>query len=169
MERKLTLAVFFLGSYSYSFGKENSYSKPWLLSIIIHHLEPYQVCYLFTLLLLKCLLFITYTCYLFTFYIRMLYPLEYVFPIIPLLPLSMTGSEQLLLAPTPFIIGVPTAFLDRKRNIKLPEDVWLVDLDKPFIQVCTLYIYLNFTIILLHHFYNMQHSTHKNYSKHTFF
>ena len=76
----------------------------------------------------------------FTFYIiRMLYPLEYVFPIIPLLPLSMTGSEQLLLAPTPYIIGVPTSFLDRKRNIRLPEDVWLVDLDKPFIQVCVYY------------------------------
>ena len=75
----------------------------------------------------------------FTFYNRMLYPLEYVFPIIPLLPLSMTGSEQLLLAPTPYIIGVPTSFLDRKRNIRLPEDVWLVDLDKPFIQVCVYY------------------------------
>ena len=67
---------------------------------------------------------------------RMLYPLEYVFPIIPLLPLSMNGSEQLLLAPTPYIIGVPTSFLGDKRNIKLPEDVWLVDLDTPFIQVC---------------------------------
>ena len=76
----------------------------------------------------------------------MLYPLEYVFPIIPLLPLSMTGSEQLLLAPTPYIIGVPTSFLDRKRNIRLPEDVWLVDLDKPFIQVCvrTLLIFLEY-------------------------
>ena len=66
---------------------------------------------------------------------RMLYPLEYVFPIIPLLPLSMEGTEQLLLAPTPYIIGVPTSFLDKKRNVKLPEDVWLVDLDKPHVQV----------------------------------
>ena len=78
----------------------------------------------------------------------MLYPLEYVFPIIPLLPLSMEGTEQLLLAPTPYIIGVPTSFLDKKRNVKLPEDVWLVDLDKPHVQVllatCTI-IFENIT------------------------
>ncbi len=64
----------------------------------------------------------------------MLYPLEYVFPIIPLLPLSMAGSEQLLLAPTPYIIGVPATFLAAKRNVRLPDDVWLVDLDTPVIR-----------------------------------
>ena len=42
----------------------------------------------------------------------------------------MSGSEQLLLAPTPFIIGIPTSFLVVKRNVALPEDVWLVDLDE---------------------------------------
>lgn len=36
---------------------------------------------------------------------------------------------QLLLAPTPFIIGIPSRFLTLKRNFKLPNDVWLVDLD----------------------------------------
>ena len=133
----------YLGSYTNSFGKKDSCSKPWLLSIIIHHLEPYQVSYY--LFICVCIYFSVKSIsrknfmisrIFFTFYNRMLYPLEYVFPIIPLLPLSMTGSEQLLLAPTPYIIGVPTSFLDRKRNIRLPEDVWLVDLDKPFIQVC---------------------------------
>lgn len=33
------------------------------------------------------------------------------------------------MAPTPFIIGVPSSFLLYKRNFKLPDDVWLVDLD----------------------------------------
>ncbi len=65
---------------------------------------------------------------------RLLYPLEYVFPIIPLLPPALNGAEQLLLVPTPFIIGVPSSFFSTKRNVKLPSDVWLVDLDKPHIQ-----------------------------------
>ena len=67
---------------------------------------------------------------------RLLYPLEYVFPVIPLLPPAMNGSEQLLLVPTPYIIGVPSSFFtDKHRNVSLPDDVWLVDLDKPYIQV----------------------------------
>ncbi|OTF81906.1 hypothetical protein BLA29_012939, partial [Euroglyphus maynei] len=41
----------------------------------------------------------------------------------------MNSAEQLLLAPTPFIIGVPSSFLMYKKNFKLPDDVWLVDLD----------------------------------------
>lgn len=60
---------------------------------------------------------------------KLLYPLEYMFPVIPLLPVSLGGAEQLLMAPTPYLIGVPTSFLVVKRNIHLPEDVWLVDLD----------------------------------------
>lgn len=36
---------------------------------------------------------------------------------------------QLLLAPTPYIIGVPASFFMFKRNFKLPDDVWLIDLD----------------------------------------
>ncbi|XP_076310591.1 rab3 GDP-GTP exchange factor isoform X2 [Tachypleus tridentatus] len=62
-------------------------------------------------------------------FVTMIYPLEYMFPIIPLLPTCMSAAEQLLLAPTPFIIGIPASFLMFKRHIKLPDDVWLVDLD----------------------------------------
>ncbi|KAK3590549.1 hypothetical protein CHS0354_023617 [Potamilus streckersoni] len=62
-------------------------------------------------------------------FVAMLYPLEYMFPVIPLLPTCMSSAEQLLLAPTPFIIGVPASFLMYKKNVKLPDDVWLIDLD----------------------------------------
>ena len=62
--------------------------------------------------------------------VNMLYPLEYMFPIIPLLPRVMKETEQLLLAPTPFIIGVPSSFLQYKTNFQLPDDVWLIDLDR---------------------------------------
>ncbi|RWS30503.1 MAP kinase-activating death domain protein-like protein, partial [Leptotrombidium deliense] len=62
-------------------------------------------------------------------FVTMIYPLEYMFPVIPLLPTCMKSAEQLLLAPTPYIIGVPASFLMFKRNFKLPDDVWLVDLD----------------------------------------
>ena len=68
---------------------------------------------------------------------RLIYPLDYVFPIIPLLPPVMNGAETLLLVPTPYIIGVPTSFFTTKRNVQLPDDVWLVDLDRPFVQVHT--------------------------------
>ncbi|KAJ8970537.1 hypothetical protein NQ314_001177 [Rhamnusium bicolor] len=37
--------------------------------------------------------------------------------------------QCLLLAPTPFVIGLPASFLMYKKNFKLPDDVWLVDLD----------------------------------------
>ena len=37
---------------------------------------------------------------------------------------------QLLLAPTPFIIGVPASFFIYKSNFQLPDDIWVVDLDK---------------------------------------
>nr|XP_042894648.1 MAP kinase-activating death domain protein isoform X3 [Parasteatoda tepidariorum] len=62
-------------------------------------------------------------------FVTMIYPLEYMFPVIPLLPTCMNGAEQLLLAPTPYIIGIPASFLMFKRHCRLPEDVWLVDLD----------------------------------------
>jgi len=38
-------------------------------------------------------------------------------------------SFQLLMVPTPFIIGIPSSFLMYKRGFVLPEDVWLIDLD----------------------------------------
>ncbi|CAL9701352.1 unnamed protein product [Knipowitschia caucasica] len=59
----------------------------------------------------------------------MIYPLEYMFPVIPLLPTCMASAEQLLLAPTPYIIGVPASFFLYKADFKMPDDVWLVDLD----------------------------------------
>ena len=36
---------------------------------------------------------------------------------------------QLLLAPTPFIIGVTDEFVRQKQLKRLPGDIWLVDLD----------------------------------------
>ncbi|XP_047475674.1 MAP kinase-activating death domain protein-like isoform X11 [Penaeus chinensis] len=62
-------------------------------------------------------------------FVAMIYPLEYMFPIIPLLPTCMSCSEQLLLAPTPYIIGIPASFLLYKKHFSLPDDVWLIDLD----------------------------------------
>nr|XP_057925420.1 MAP kinase-activating death domain protein isoform X30 [Doryrhamphus excisus] len=62
-------------------------------------------------------------------FVAMIYPLEYMFPVIPLLPTCMTSAEQLLLAPTPYIIGVPASFFLYKSDFKIPDDVWLVDLD----------------------------------------
>ena len=60
--------------------------------------------------------------------VALLYPLEYMFPVIPLLPVYMPSAEQLLLAPTPFIIGVPASFFAAKK-IDPPSDVIIVDLD----------------------------------------
>ncbi|KAL4225762.1 hypothetical protein ACF0H5_016451 [Mactra antiquata] len=62
-------------------------------------------------------------------FVSMLYPLEYMFPVIPLLPTCMSSAEQLLLAPTPYLIGVPASFFLYKKDFTFPEDVWLVDLD----------------------------------------
>nr|KAF6325015.1 MAP kinase activating death domain [Myotis myotis] len=62
-------------------------------------------------------------------FVAMIYPLEYMFPVIPLLPTCMGSAEQLLLAPTPYIIGVPASFFLYKPDFKMPDDVWLVDLD----------------------------------------
>ncbi|CAH1785563.1 unnamed protein product [Owenia fusiformis] len=68
-------------------------------------------------------------------FVSMLYPLEYMFPVIPLLPTCMSSAEQLLLAPTPYIIGVPASFFLYKKGFRVPDDVWLVDLDSNKIQV----------------------------------
>ncbi|XP_051946086.1 MAP kinase-activating death domain protein-like isoform X11 [Xyrauchen texanus] len=62
-------------------------------------------------------------------FVAMIYPLEYMFPVIPLLPTCMASAEQLLLAPTPYVIGVPASFFLYKSYFKIPDDVWLVDLD----------------------------------------
>lgn len=54
-------------------------------------------------------------------FVTMLYPLEYMFPVIPLLPTCLSCAEQLLLAPTPFVIGVPASFLVYKKNFRYDE------------------------------------------------
>lgn len=66
--------------------------------------------------------------------VHMIYPLEYMFPVIPLLPTCMQQAEQLLLAPTPYVIGIPASFMLYKRNFQLPGDVWLCDLDSGRLQ-----------------------------------
>uniref|UniRef100_A0A8C8K0P8 MAP kinase-activating death domain protein n=1 Tax=Oncorhynchus tshawytscha TaxID=74940 RepID=A0A8C8K0P8_ONCTS len=38
-------------------------------------------------------------------------------------------EHKLLLAPTPYIIGVPASFFLYKSDFKMPDDIWLVDLD----------------------------------------
>lgn len=62
-------------------------------------------------------------------FVTMIYPLEYMFPVIPLLPSYMSSAEQLLLAPTPYIIGFPSSFFKFRPSFALPNDVWIVDLD----------------------------------------
>ncbi|XP_068116655.1 MAP kinase-activating death domain protein isoform X18 [Hyperolius riggenbachi] len=70
-------------------------------------------------------------------FVSMIYPLEYMFPVIPLLPTCMASAEQLLLAPTPYIIGVPASFFLYKSDFKVPDDIWLVDLDTNRVVVPT--------------------------------
>ncbi|XP_043479698.1 MAP kinase-activating death domain protein isoform X7 [Leptopilina heterotoma] len=72
-------------------------------------------------------------------FVTMIYPLEYMFPTIPLLPTCMSDAEQLLLSPTPFVIGIPASFLLYKKNFKMPGDIWLVDLDSNKITPPTRY------------------------------
>lgn len=43
--------------------------------------------------------------------------------------LESLSVSQLLLAPTPYIIGVPASFFLYKLDFKMPDDVWLIDLD----------------------------------------
>lgn len=69
--------------------------------------------------------------------VAMLYPLEYMFPVIPLLPSVMVAAEHLLLAPTPYLIGLPASFLTFKSNLRLPDDVWHVDLDSNKVRKTT--------------------------------
>lgn len=51
-------------------------------------------------------------------FVNMIYPLEYMFPVIPLLPTCMGCAEQLLLAPTPFVIGISDSFMKYKKNCR---------------------------------------------------
>ncbi|VDM16576.1 unnamed protein product [Hydatigera taeniaeformis] len=60
---------------------------------------------------------------------KMLYPLQYMFPVIPLLPTSLPNAEQILLSPTPFLIGIPSSFLKEKGQQIPMAEILLVDLD----------------------------------------
>ncbi|XP_065219139.1 MAP kinase-activating death domain protein isoform X2 [Planococcus citri] len=62
-------------------------------------------------------------------FIALIYPLDYMFPVIPLLPISMDLSECLLDNPTPYVVGVPVNFFLLKKHFTLPDDIWLIDLD----------------------------------------
>lgn len=61
--------------------------------------------------------------------VTLIYPLQYMFPVIPLLPPCMPDAEQLLIAPTPYIIGLPTSFYSARKVFRMPKDVWLANLD----------------------------------------
>ena len=67
-------------------------------------------------------------------FVALIYPLEYMFPVIPMLPTCMSCAEQLLLAPTPFIIGVPASFLLYKRHFR-----WVPALCYRYIRWAVLY------------------------------
>ena len=58
---------------------------------------------------------------------------------------------QLLMVPTPFIIGVPSSFLMYKKGFVLPDDVWLVDLDsnKVLRYVCATQMIALFDVVKL--------------------
>ncbi|VDD91121.1 unnamed protein product [Enterobius vermicularis] len=67
--------------------------------------------------------------------VALLYPLEYMFPVIPLLPSCMPSAEQLLMAPTPFLIGVPSSFFVFKDISAIPNDIIVADLDKNTVTI----------------------------------
>uniref|UniRef100_A0A158R4P6 MAP kinase-activating death domain protein n=1 Tax=Syphacia muris TaxID=451379 RepID=A0A158R4P6_9BILA len=67
--------------------------------------------------------------------VALLYPLEYMFPVIPLLPSCMPSAEQLLMAPTPFLIGVPSSFFTYKNIAAVPSDVIVADLDRNVVEI----------------------------------
>lgn len=68
----------------------------------------------------------------------LLYPLQYLFPVIPLLPTCLPNAENLLLVPTPYFIGVSSTFLKKLDNIHRTE-TWIIDLDKKEISEPTQY------------------------------
>ena len=59
-------------------------------------------------------------------FVALLYPLEFMFCVIPLLPQQLQGSTNILTAPTPYIIGVTHSLVN---SVKIPGDVYMVDLD----------------------------------------
>lgn len=69
-------------------------------------------------------------------FVTMIYPLEYMFPVIPLLPTCMSCAEQLLLAPTPFVIGIPASFLMYKKNFTYVNKIYFIFLLDSIEQIC---------------------------------
>ncbi|XP_025417158.1 MAP kinase-activating death domain protein isoform X2 [Sipha flava] len=61
--------------------------------------------------------------------VALMYPLQYMFTVIPLLPTSLPKSEMLFESPVPYVVGVPSSFFTTKRNFRFPKDVWIIDLD----------------------------------------
>ncbi|KAL4104662.1 hypothetical protein QTP88_019944 [Uroleucon formosanum] len=61
--------------------------------------------------------------------VALMYPLQYMFTVIPLLPTSLPKSEMLFESPVPYVVGVPSSFFLTKRDFRFPKDVWIVDLD----------------------------------------
>lgn len=62
-------------------------------------------------------------------FIALMYPFSYLYPTIPLLPKTLPDTENLLLVPTPYFIGVETSFLDRLEEHHM-ADLWLVNMDE---------------------------------------
>ncbi|KAK1335732.1 hypothetical protein QTO34_003526 [Cnephaeus nilssonii] len=63
-------------------------------------------------------------------FVAMIYPLEYMFPVIPLLPTCMGSAEQVTaVGPNPIHHWGPCQLLPLQTDFKMPDDVWLVDLD----------------------------------------
>ncbi|VVC41070.1 Hypothetical protein CINCED_3A012715 [Cinara cedri] len=61
--------------------------------------------------------------------VALMYPLQYMFTVIPLLPTSLPKSEMLFESPVPYVVGVPSSFFSTKRDFRFPKDVWIIDLD----------------------------------------
>jgi hypothetical protein len=68
--------------------------------------------------------------------LSLLYPLQYLFPCIPLLPTSMPTAENLLMVPTPFFIGVHKSFIDKLGETRHSE-AWMVNLDTKHLECPT--------------------------------
>ncbi|KAL5252649.1 hypothetical protein ACHWQZ_G015437 [Mnemiopsis leidyi] len=62
--------------------------------------------------------------------ITLIYPLEYIYNVIPVLPVSMPGAStgEILRSPMPFLFGVPSTFFIVNK-MEVPEDVVFVNID----------------------------------------
>uniref|UniRef100_A0A3Q3GT97 MAP kinase-activating death domain protein n=1 Tax=Labrus bergylta TaxID=56723 RepID=A0A3Q3GT97_9LABR len=81
-------------------------------------------------------------------FVAMIYPLEYMFPVIPLLPTCMASAEQV----KP-VICVPASFFLYKADFKMPDDLWLVDLDSSKSH-CSVYNLCHCHLVAMVRFFN---------------